>query len=293
MNKLLSLIKRNIKIFFSTKSSIFFSSIALIILVVLHFLVFRSQNADILLNIVMDIDEKWAYWFSDSLMLSSLIPIAGITIAITTLSQIVSDKDNEIINDLYVSPISKNTLLFSYLLSSVVISLLFMSLYIVFLVGFYYFMYGLLFSANQFLSIVGLMFLSVLLGNLFVLIIVSFIKKEKGMVAVGTILGTLIGFVCGAYVPVGLLGDSIAKAFTVLPFLPLTAMSKQAFFMNAAQTDIPEEILNGKLAEIYGYELFFNGEQLSTFMLLTIVAIYIVVFSIFNVIRFMKMRNKD
>ncbi len=293
MNKLISLIKRNIKIFFSTKSNIFFSSIALIILVILHFVVFRTQNADALLNVGMNLDEKWAYWFSDSLMLSSLIPIAGITIALTTLSQIVADKEKDIINDLYISPISRNTLLFSYLLSSIVIGLFLISIYIIFLVGYYYFIYGLLFSINQFFSIIGLMLLSIILGNLFVLIIVSFIKKEQAMGAVGTILGTLMGFLCGAYVPVGILGDLASKIFTFLPFLPITSIARQIFFMNVDQTGMPTEILSGDLANIYGYELFLNENQLTNLTLTMIVILYIILFAIINIIRFKKMKNND
>ena len=293
MSKLVSLTKRNIKIFFSNKANIFFSSIALIILVVLHFSVFRSQNADALLEVGMNIDEKWAYWFSDSLMLSSLIPIAGITIAITTLSQIVSDKEKNIINDLYISPISKNTLLFSYLLSSIIISLFLISLYIIFLLGYYYFIYGLFFSAVQILAIIGVMVLSILLGNFFVLIIVSFIKREQAMGAVGTILGTLMGFLCGAYVPVGVLGESISKVFTFLPFLPITSIARNVFFINVDQTGIPSGILSGNLADIYGYKLYLNGEQLTTVSLVMMVVIYIILCTIINIIRFKKMRNND
>lgn len=293
MNKLFSLTKRNIKIFFSNKSNLFFSSLSLIILVILHFIVFREQNADALLGAGTNISTKWSYWFSDSLMLSSLLPIAGITISLTSLAQIVADKEKNIINDLYVSPVSKSMILYSYLLSSVIINLCLISVYIIGLALYFYFTYGVLFTLTQVFSILLVMILSILLGNLFVLIIISFVKREQAMGAVGTILGTLMGFVCGAYIPVSLMGDFIAKIFTSLPFLPLTSISRQVFFMNVDKTELTSEIINGELAQIYGYELFFNDEVLSMFNLVSIVMIYIAGFSILNIIRFNKMKNND
>ncbi len=293
MSKLKALIKRNIKIFFSNKSNIFFSTLALIILVILHFAVFKSQHANVLLDLGVDIEEKWAYWFSDSLMLSSIIPIAGITISLTSLSQIVSDKEKNIINDLYISPLNKSTLLFSYILSSIIISLCLILIYILFLIGYFYFVYELLFNVVQLLSILGLTILSILLGNFFVLIIVSFIKREQAMGALGTILGTLMGFLCGSYIPVGILGDSISKIFTLLPFLPITALTRQTFFSNINSTNIPSEVLNGELANIYGYKLLLNGNELTTFTLIIIVIIYIILFLLLKIIIFKRMRNTD
>lgn len=293
MNKLFVLTKRNIKIFFSNKSNLFFSSLSLIILVILHFMVFRTQNADALLSTGIKFSDKWAYWFSDTLMLSSLLPIAGITISLTSLAQIVADKEKNIINDLYVSPISKITLLFGYLLSSMIINICLILVYLICLSAYFYFSYGVFFTLLQFFSIIGVMLLSSLLGNLFVLIIISFVKREQAMGAVGTILGTLMGFVCGAYIPVSLMGDTVLKIFTCLPFLPLTAISRVVFFLNVDSTLIPPEILNGEMAEIYGYELFFRGDSLSTSMLVLIVVFYIILFSIFNMIRFNQMKNND
>ena len=118
MNKLFNLTKRNIKLYFVSKSNIFFSMLALIILIMLHFMVFRSMNADTFISSGLPISEKWAFWLSDCLMLSALIPIGAVSLSLTSLSQIVVDKERNTINDFYVAPINKNALLVSYLLRS-------------------------------------------------------------------------------------------------------------------------------------------------------------------------------
>ncbi|MEG0229316.1 MAG: ABC transporter permease, partial [Oscillospiraceae bacterium] len=215
MNKLTSLTKRNIKLYFSSKSNIFFSMLALIILVGLHFIVFRKMNADNFISMGLPVSKNWALWFSDCLMLSTLIPIGAITISLTSLGQIVTDKEKNIINDFYVSPVSKNTLLISYLLSSLVIGAIMLLGLIIFFEIYFVIIYGISFTIIQLLSILGVSVLSLLLGNSFVLLIVSFVKREQAMGAIGTILGTMLGFFCGAYVPVGMLGENITKIFTL------------------------------------------------------------------------------
>lgn len=293
MSKLTSLTKRNIKIYFASKSNIFFSMLALIILVGLHFVVFRKMNADSLLSSGISIHEKWAFWFSDCLMLSALIPIGAVTISLTSLGQIVTDKERNIINDFYVAPVSRNTLLMSYLLSSFTIGAMmllgFIAVFEIYLVV----IYGISFTIMQFLAVLGVTVLSLLLGNSFVMLIVSFVKREQAMGAIGTILGTMLGFFCGAYVPIGVLGKSVGTIFTCLPFLPLTTLSRQSFFMNISSTGLTKDIVGGELAKIYGYELFLNDEKLSMTALCLIVAAYIVLFGTLLLVRFKNMRKTD
>ncbi len=293
MSKVMALSKRNTKLYFASKSNIFFSMLALIILVALHFIVFRSMNADVLLNMGLGIEEKWALWFSDSLMLSSLIPIGAVTISLTTLGQIVVDKEKRIINDFYVTPISKNTLLTSYLVSSLIVCVILLLGFVLFFEIYLIAVYGISFTLGQLLSVLGVMALSILLGNTFVLIVVSFVKREQAMGAIGTILGTMLGFICGAYVPVGTLGDSIAKIFTVLPFLPITALARQAFFMNISDTGLTSEIIGGETAKIYGYDLYMGTEKLSSGFLNIIVVAYVALFALLLIFRFKKMKNSD
>lgn len=291
MNKLISLTKRNVKLYFASKSNIFFSTLGLLILVGLHFIVFRKMNADNLISSGFPIERTWALWFSDSLMLSSLIPIGAVTISLTSLSQIVIDQERKIINDFYVAPIKRNTLLGSYLLSSFVIGFILLVSFVIFFEAYLMLMYSISFSLNQLLAIFGITLLSLILGNFLVLLIVSFTKREQAMEAIGTILGTLLGFVCGAYVPVGVLGATVTKVFTFLPFLPLTALARQTFFMNISETALTKQMISGELAKVYGYELYLGNEQLSTTILLSIISLYILVITILLLFRFKKMKH--
>lgn len=293
MNKIWSLVRRNMRLYFSNKSNIFFSMLAMIILVSLHFIVFRKMNSDNLLSLGLPVEEKWSLWFSDCLMLSALIPVGATTISLTSISQLVIDKERKTINDFYITPINKNILLCSYLFSSFAIGAMVLIGLIVFIEIYLLVIYGISFTLTQIILILGVAGLSLILANSFILLLISFIKREQAVGAVGSIVGTLIGFVCGAYIPVGVLGDTIAKIFISIPFLPLTAISRQIFFMNVSSTGLTEEMLGGELAKKYGYELFFGDTQLSNSTLILMIVGYIVLFSILLIMRFKKMRNDD
>lgn len=293
MSEIKSFIKRNVKIYFASNSNIFFSMLALIILIAMHFIVFRKMNADSLLSAGMVTQEKWAFWFSDCLTLSALIPIGAVTISITSLGQIVTDKERNTIHDFYVAPVGRTALLMGYLLSSLAIGTV---LLLGFLLAFNIYIkavYGIAFSLIQLLAVLGVTALSLILGNSFVLLIVSFVKREQAMGAIGTILGTMLGFLCGAYVPVGVFGKSVGAVFTSLPFLPLTALSRQTFFMNLSSTGLTEDIIGGDLARMYGYELFLNDQKLSTAALCLMIAAYMVLFGALLLARFKHMGQTD
>ncbi len=293
MDKLSSLIKRNIKVFFANKSNIFFSQLAIIILLILHFAVLREMNAANFMQTGAEFDEKWSYWMADTLMLSAIIPIGAITLAINTLEQIVLDKERKIIDDLYVAPVSRNTLLFSYIISSLIIGtitlLIFIGGYQIYFIN----VYGVAFTFNQISTIIAVALLSIVFANSFVMIIVSFVKRSQVMGSIGTIMGTLIGFLCGAYIPMGVLGDTTVKILTLLPFAPLTALARQSFLMNISATGLPEIFASGKSAKVYGYELYLAGEKLTIMALTAIVLIYVVIFIIALIIRFKKMKKSS
>ncbi len=151
-------------------------------------------------------------------------------------------------------------------------------------------MYGISFTLTQLFAVLGVTVLSLLVGNLFVLIITSFVKREQAMGAIGTIWWTMLGLVCGAYVPVGMLGETITQVFTLLP---LNTLSRQVFFMNISSTNLPEQVLSGEYAKAYGYELFINDEKLSILALCLIVVAFIVLFGVVLIARFHKMKKMN
>jgi multidrug/hemolysin transport system permease protein len=68
---------------------------------------------------------------------------------------------------------------------------------------------GKLLSFVAFLKVFGLILLSVLSNSAFIYFIVSFFKSNNAFATASTIIGTLIGFLTGIYIPIGQLPSGV------------------------------------------------------------------------------------
>jgi len=262
MNSLTAMVKRNIKLYYRKKSNVFFSMLAVLILIGLHFIVFRSVFTDNWVAILADvpgfaIDRADLAWLTDTLMFAAVLPIGAVTIALTTLGQMVADRETGVFSDFMTSPLPRNRLLVSYLISSLIVSATMLLGFLLFFEIYYVLMYGIGFTIGQAAHIILVIFGSLVFANVFMLLLISFFKSMQSLSAVGTIVGTLIGFLSGAYVMVGMFGDVVRNIFGLLPFLQLTVLSRQAFLSRLEDvTPLTNDLITGELARDFGIELW-------------------------------------
>ncbi|MDP4121034.1 MAG: ABC transporter permease [Bacillota bacterium] len=294
MNK--QLILRNTRLFFRTRKNILSSSLAIIILICLHFMIFRSMYTDNWQNICkqfqgLNITRTQLLWLSDSLMFAAILPIGAVSISLVALSIIISDKEKGIYNDFLVAPINRNTLMSSYLAASFFIGFVISLAFIAFFEFYFLLNYGISFSILQLFCIIATTVLALVFANVFVLFLVSFFKTQQSIGAVGTIIGTLNGFLSGAYIPVGGFGKNIANVFSCLPFLHLTVLSRQAFLYDVTKhTPLTWKMLNGDLGYNYGYQIKIGETFLPTYavILMTIGITLLILFALIFRFKFSK-----
>lgn len=299
MNSLISLVKRNIKIFYRTKGNIFFSMLSIIILVALHFAIFRSMYADNWIYVTSQIsgliiERENLTWIADSLMFSAIIPLGAVTISLTAIGTMVADKETNALSDFLISPIKRGILLTSYLMSSFIIGFTVLSLFIIFFCIYFFVMYGITFTALQLGLIVMAKIGSLIFANIFMLLLISFLKKQQSLSTLGSILGTSIGFLSGAYIPIGMFGDIIGTLFSALPFLQLTVLTRQAFLYEIQTiTPLTHEMLTGEIARNFGMEVWFGNNLISTQFTILISGTITLFLLIGLVIRFSRMKKAD
>jgi len=299
MNNLTSLVNRDMKIFYRTKGNIFFSSLAVIILLVLHFVIFRNMytdNWEMILSAFpgLTIERENLMWLVDNLMFSAILPIGAVSISITTLGLMVEDKEKNVLNDFLVSPIKRNDLLSSYLTSSFIIGFFMLLCFLVFFGVFFLIVYGITFSLVQLgfilLAVIG----ALIFANVFILLILTFIKKQSSLGAFGTILGTLSGFVSGAYIPVGMFGDTVGTILSALPFLQLTVLTRQAFLYNLETvTPLTHEMISGEIARTFGLELWLGDTLVPLWSVAALTGGITLALLLCLVVRFAKMKKSD
>ena len=299
MSHVMSLVRRDIRIFYRTKGNIFFSLLAVLILVALHFAIFRTMYTDNWVQIVAHIpglsaERLQLQWLADSLMFAAIIPIGAVTLSLTTLGLMVADRESNALSDFLVSPIRRGSLLQSYLLSSFLVGFVMLLGFIIFFQIYFLIVYGVGFTLLQ----IGLILLgtvgSLIFGNVFMLLLISFLKTEQTLSAVGAIVGTFSGFVAGAYIPLGMFGDIIGNIFSALPFAQLTVLVRGAFLHTLESvTPLTHEMISGEIARGFGIELWLGDRLIPLWGAILLTAGFTLVLLICLIIRFAKMKKAD
>ena len=219
MSVTLTLIKRNIKLFFKDKGMFFTSLITPVILLVLYATFLSNVYKDAFLS-GMPKDVPVREELVDALvacqLVSSLLAVSCITVAFCSNFLSVQDKANGTVKDLRISPVKSSTLSLSYYVASLVSTLIIctsalaLGLIYVAAVGWY-----LTFGD------VMLLFLDVLLlvlfGTALSSVINYFLSTQGQISAVGSIVSSGYGFICGAYMPISSFGDGLRAVVGFLP----------------------------------------------------------------------------
>ena len=213
------LIKRNVKLFFKDKGMFFTSLITPAILLVLYatFLgdVYRDSFTANLPN-AQDLPKKLIDGLVGSQLISSILAVSCVTVAFCSNFPMVNDKANGTIKDLRISPIKSSVLAFSYYIATIISTLLICffaaGLCLVYLatVGFYM-------STIDVILLFADIILLVLFGTALSSVINFFLSSQGQISAVGTIVSSCYGFICGAYMPISSFNEGLQKVISFLP----------------------------------------------------------------------------
>jgi multidrug/hemolysin transport system permease protein len=215
MKTTLQLTKRNLLLFFRNKAEVFFSFLSVIIILGLYVLFLSDLQVKGIKDTVGDIEGVKA--LVNSWVMAGLIAVSTVTLALGALGRIVTDRENKSINDFLVAPIKRTNVFMSYILSTLTITFIIST--VLFVIAELYILSsgGTLLSFIQIIEFMAIIILCVLSSSLLMLFVVSFMKNIQAFSVVSTIIGTLIGFVTGAYIPVGILPEGVQLVSNVLP----------------------------------------------------------------------------
>ncbi len=226
MNRTSLLIKRNVKLFFKDKGMFFTALITPAILLVLYatFLgnVYRDSFLANLPN-ASSLSEKLINGLVGSQLVSSILAVSCVTVAFCSNFLMVSDKANGTIKDLAISPTKSSTLAISYYVATI-ISTLTICIIATIICLVYLYAVGFFMSALDVLLLFIDVILLVLFGTALSSIINIFLSSQGQISAVGTIVSSGYGFICGAYMPLSSFGDGLQKIISFLPGTYATAL---------------------------------------------------------------------
>ena len=221
MNPLQILIKRNTKLFFKDKGMFFTALITPLILLVLYATFLGNVYRDsFLLSLPegMQISERVINGCVGGQLISSILAVSCVTVAFCSNLLMVQDRANGTIRDLTVSPIRAHTLSLGYYVATL-ISTMIVCLFATALCLGYVATVGWFFSLTDVLLLFLDVVLLVMFGTALSSVVYFFLSTQGQMSAVGSIVSSTYGFVCGAYMPLSQFSEGLR---TVISFLPGT-----------------------------------------------------------------------
>ncbi|WP_125675397.1 ABC transporter permease [Companilactobacillus keshanensis] len=223
------LIQRNLKIYFSDRSGIFFSLMGAMISFVLY-LVFLSQNMINNWSSVPDTKLLLDPW-----LIGGTMTITAITTTLSSLSLMVQDREKNILADLSLTDTGFIGIQFSYLITAMIVGVI-MQLIMYFVMSIYFMIVDKN-PLNLLLipQIFGIAILSSFIWTIFNLLLLSFAKKVDTLGKIATIVGTASGFFAGVYIPIGFLPNGVQNVMKYTPALYNTALYRDVLMKSQLQ----------------------------------------------------------
>ena len=235
-------IKRNVKLFFRDKSAVFFSLLAVFIIIGLYALFL----GDVWLNEFPDIDGS--RFLMDSWLIAGLLAVTSVTTTLGAFSVMVEDKAKKIAKDFYSAPIKRRSITGGYLFSVFIIGVIMSIVALVLSEAYVLLNGGELLGVAAALKVLGIILLATLSNTALMCFIVSFFKSQNAYATASTIIGTLIGFIAGIYLPIGTLPEAVQTVVKVFPVSHAAVLMRQVVMgvpIDAAFAGAPQEALDG------------------------------------------------
>ena len=201
--------KRNIKVYLKDKTAIIFSMMTQIIILGLYLLFLKQNYVDSMTSMLdgfnIKTEDNLINALVNSWLVSGVIGTSVVTVAMNSLSVMISDKQNKIDYDYNASSVKGSTVVLSYFSGAVVNTIV----------------------ISAILLTAGIAF-SCILGSvsavLILMFVASFFKKNSTYAAFNTLISVAIGFVIGAYIPVSQFSDGVQTFVNLIPGSHIAAM---------------------------------------------------------------------
>ena len=268
------LTKRNILVYFKDKQSVVFSVLTSIIVFALYLLFLKGSFVDAIDSVVSGvpllktrISDADLDTLTNITLLVGILGTAMITVPFNCLTTVVSDRENNVDQDILATPVSRGQIILSYFLASSISAILMTGF--IMTVG----LITLRISGDLHMkagSILGA-YLVIILGcvssTALFMNIVLFFKTSSASGAFFGILSAVAGFVIGAYIPISQFSESVQSVCNVFPASHTTMLLRNTL-MNGILDHIDSNIggVDGGLfvnsvRDVYTFNAYMFGKN--------------------------------
>lgn len=297
------LTRRHFIVFFKNKISVLYTLLVPIIIFVVYIFFLRSMEMMTVENTLLSLDtpiklsdypelERYIGTVVDAWMLSGITALSTITVALQTNNVIVDDKQKGVNRDFASAPIPRNMLIGSYFLFNFIVTALICFIFEI--VCFIYFaaMGEFVYDfVDLLLMVVVLLYMSIN-STLMTVFLCSFFKTQASLSSLIAVISTGMGFLIGAYMPLGMLPTWVQNICAFIPGTFGCALFRFSFMDTPlrllmeyveASDIVADPAFIAQITDTFGFRIHFFGLTVTPEWQAVAVAIYTLIFIALNI----------
>lgn len=221
--------RRNILIYFRDRVGVFFSLLSVIILIAVYALFLGDTYVDAFENF------PDARFLIDSWLMAGVVAVTGVSTAAGAFGILVFDRSDGIDKDLIASPLRPYQFTGGYILCAYVVSCIMCLATFVLAEGYILLGGGTLLHWKQMLQALGILLFGNTAGLSMIFFLASFLRTRTSFTPACTIVGTLIGFLTGMYLPIGMLPNAIQWVVKLFPVSHTASLLREVMLRESIQ----------------------------------------------------------
>lgn len=234
MEQFLIFTDRNLKLYFRDRSAVFFSLLSMIITIALMVFFLGNMNIDVITDLLSQFpnrdyveDEKNARLLIYSWTSAGIISMNAVTVTLAVYSTMIKDRMSGKLNSIYTAPVSRTIITVSYIATAWIAATI-VCIFTLAVTEMYGIIQGLeVYSIAQHIHILGIICMNSFVYATFMYLLALIAKSEGAWSGIGTLVGTLVGFLGAIYIPIGSLSDSIQSLLKCTPIIYSTALFRK------------------------------------------------------------------
>ena len=268
MKEFLNLTRRNSRLFFCDKGLFFSALITPMILLVLYATFLANVYHDSFVSALpqgLPIPDDLIDATVGGQLLSSLLAVSAVTVSFCCNMLMVQDKTTGAVRDLRMTPVKPSVMALgdytATFLSSLLVCLIAAGAGFIYLANTGWYM-----SASDVMWVLIDLVVLVMFGTALSSVVNFFLTTQGQISAVGTIVSSSYGFICGAYMPISNFPEWLQRVLSFLPGTYGTSVIRNhtlaGVFDEMAEGGFPADIVD-KIRDSIDCNLYFFGERVS------------------------------
>lgn len=270
---LLRLMKRNILFYIRDKSNIFFSLLSMLIIIGLMVIFLGKMNADNVVNLLNQYggtrdaaaDKSNAEQLVMLWALAGIIVVNSVTITLSMVGIMVEDEVKKKLGSFYVSPVNRIIFVLGYIMAAIIMGIIMCILTVAVGEGYFAIIGADLLSWVQLGKIFLYIVLNVFTSSCMVFFILNFVHTQSALSGMGTIIGTLVGFMAAIYLPMGMLPEKVQMVLKCFPMVHGSSFLRDIFtseIITKTFQNCPQQLID-KYKQYMGMTLTYNSTIIS------------------------------